>query len=60
MTQEERKWIIGAIVSCKPLVIFKHEQDKLDELMAKYLDPNDNISKKEFLEDLMYLEKIYG
>jgi hypothetical protein len=37
MTHEERNSMIKAIINSMPLVIFKHEQDMLETMMAKVL-----------------------
>jgi hypothetical protein len=60
MTQEQRNWTIEAIIKCMPLVLFQHEQDKLDTMMAKYVDPKTVISEQELKEDMTYLDKIYS
>jgi hypothetical protein len=60
MTQKERNWVIEAIINCMPLVIFQHEQDKLNTMMAKYVNPKTVITDNEVREDIVYLDKIYG
>ena len=60
MTQTQRNWMIEAIINCFPLVIFQHEQEKLEIMMAKYVDPKTIISEREIDEDVIYLDNIYG
>jgi uncharacterized protein YeaC (DUF1315 family) len=60
MTKQEREWVIKAIINCMPLIMFQHEQEKLESMMAKYVDPKTVISKDELKEDMTYLDKIYG
>ncbi len=59
-TQQQRNWTIEAIKNCLPLVIFQHEQERLQTMMAKYVDPKTVISEQELKEDMTYLDKIYG
>jgi hypothetical protein len=60
MTQTQRNWMIEAITNCFPLVVFQHEQEKLEIMIAKYADPNTIISEWEIDEDVIYLDNIYG
>jgi len=60
MNTQEREWAIGAIINCLPLVIFQHEQEALDFMLAKYADNKTIISKEEHSEDMTYLDKIYN
>ena len=60
MNTQEREWAIKAIINCMPLVIFQHEQEALDIMLAKYVDPKTIISKEEHSEDMTYLDKIYA
>ncbi|CAB4154111.1 hypothetical protein UFOVP630_18 [uncultured Caudovirales phage] len=60
MTQKERNWMIEAIVKCIPLVVFQHEEDKLQMMMAKYVNPKTIITPNELKEDMTYIDKIYG
>jgi hypothetical protein len=52
MTQQQRNWTIEAIKNCLPLVIFQHEQERLQTMMAKYVDPKTVISEQELKEDM--------
>ena len=59
MTQQQRNWTIEAIINCMPLAIFQHEIERLETMMAKYVDPKTVISEQELKEDMTYLDKIY-
>lgn len=39
-------------------VIFEHEQVKLEHMLAKYVDPQTEITAQDLAEDLMFLEKL--
>lgn len=58
LTHEQRNWIINAIRNSFDCIVFQHEQEKIDHMLAKYVDPNTDISAQEVAEDLMYLEKL--
>ena len=60
MTHEQRDWMLKAITNCFELVVFEHEQQKLEMMMAKYVDEKIEISAQELAEDMIYLDKIYG
>jgi hypothetical protein len=60
MTHEQRNFTINAIINCLPLVVFKHEEDKLQTMLAKYVDTKTKINEEELREDMVYLDKIYG
>ena len=60
MTHEQRNWTLNAIRNCYDLCIFQHEVEHLEMLMAKYANPQTEISKDELEDDLLYLDKIYG
>lgn len=59
MTDEQRRWTIEAITKAMPLVIFQHEEVRLETMLAKYSDPRTVIEAGEFREDICYLDKIY-
>jgi hypothetical protein len=58
MTQEQRNYMTKAIINSMPLIIFKHEQDMLETMMAKYVDPKTVITEDELKEDVVYLDKL--
>jgi len=59
MTTNERKWIIDAIVKSYELCVFKHEEEKLNTLLAKYVNPNNVVSEDEVGDDLTWLDKTF-
>ena len=58
LTHEQRNWIISSIKNTFEYVVFQHEQDKLESMLAKYVDPIADISSQELTEDLMFLDKL--
>ena len=58
MTHQERNMTIEFIRKAYEFVIFQHEQERLDMMLAKYVNPATVISKQELAEDLKFLEKL--
>lgn len=55
---KERQWVISAIRNAYELVIFQHEKDKLDDMMAKYSGQFE-VSDRDLKEDIQYLDRLY-
>jgi hypothetical protein len=58
LTQQQREYMLKAIYNSFELVIFQHEQDALETMMARYVNPANDISDLEVRDDLIFLEKL--
>jgi hypothetical protein len=60
MEMKERNYMLSFIKNAFQLVMFQHEQVRLETMMAKYCDPKTVITKQEVSEDLKWLENIFA
>ena len=54
---KERTWVIDAITKSYECVIFQHEKDRLDKMLARYVGQYE-ISEDELKDDITFLDKM--
>lgn len=60
ITHEQRKWMTDAIWKSFELIIFKHEEERLKVMLAKYADPRTEPTALEIKEDIKWLDDLHA
>jgi len=57
ITDEQKQWMLKAILNSKDLIVFQHEEDALSMMYWKYTN-NKEIDADELSDDLKYLDNL--
>lgn len=57
ITDEQKNWMLKAILNSKDLIVFQHEEDALTMMYSKYANVKE-IATDELSDDLKYLENL--
>jgi hypothetical protein len=57
LTQDQKEWMLKAILNSKDLIIFQHEEESLSMMYWKYAT-NKDIDEQELSDDLKYLDNL--
>ena len=60
ITHEQRKWMADAVAKSFDLIIFKHEEERLKTMLAKYADPKTQPTALEIKEDIKWLDGLHA